>query len=237
VNERAAAGAVSTASSLNARQIDASRDGTAVHRTPSGEKPLKRLTATTGTPLKPGVNERGERVLASCGKIIFFSASARWGSLVSLTPGFSPVNERAAAGAVSTASAMNARQMGHKPTRHGGPSQALRLKAVETAHCHHRRPHTPLKRGVNERWSALLLNPQEDFPPVHPEQDEPGDEQGGRSVQERFVSITEECENFGAEVSAEIAVDEIVKEMVAAVGGNRVHADHDEGERPGLFSP
>ena len=83
----------------------------------------------------------------------------------------------------------------------------------------------------------MLLNPEEDFAAVHPPEEQPLDEQHADPEEEWFESGPGKLKQRGAEVAREGSGDEVVEEMGDEVGGDGVHADHDEEERPGAAIP
>ena len=78
---------------------------------------------------------------------------------------------------------------------------------------HNTRPGEGLRRRCREAGHDPPSDPQEQLPPVHPEEDEPEDQEHGRALEERLVRRAEEREDVTAEVGPEAARDEVFDQV------------------------
>ncbi len=74
--------------------------------------------------------------------------------------------------------------------------------------------------------AQLPSYPQEQPAPVHPEENQPEDQEHSRSVEQGLVGIADDVERVLAEMGREAVRDETLPEPGHAVGGDRIHADH-----------
>src|SRR5262245_28586465 len=79
-------------------------------------------------------------------------------------------------------------------------------------------------------------NSQEDFSTIHPEQCDPVNDQHTPADEQRLVSFAENFEAVLAEMSLQRGGDKPRQQLGDAVSGDRIHPDHDQWERPPLYS-
>ena len=77
---------------------------------------------------------------------------------------------------------------------------------------------------------SQYLDPQEQLPPIHPEKDQPEDQQDGGALGHWGEGVAEEFEGVRAKMRFEGAGDEAFPQVRDAVGGDGVHADDHKGE-------
>ena len=63
-------------------------------------------------------------------------------------------------------------------------------------------------------------NSQEYLSPIQPEKQQPGDQQSRSPMQKRLVNLAEKRKGSCSQIDSKVVVNEIVEQMVAAVGGN-----------------
>src|SRR5262249_35068288 len=80
-----------------------------------------------------------------------------------------------------------------------------------------------------DRTGRPSSDAQEDPPPVHPEAEQPQDQQHARRGDHRPVVAGEPARS---EVDAQATADPRLQELAHAVHGDGVHADDHQGERP-----
>ena len=80
--------------------------------------------------------------------------------------------------------------------------------------------------------SAELLKPEEDFPAIHPEYDEPNNKQAASSDQRRLERFTQNSEKTGSKMPLEEIGQRIFERVAHQVKRQRVHANNDERKRP-----
>ena len=90
--------------------------------------------------------------------------------------------------------------------------------------------------AIEQVVSARLLNAQEELSTVHPEENQPEDEDDGAAGEERLVGLAEDLEDAFAQVPAQGIADKSLDRPAHAVDGDGVHADHDEREGPAAQS-
>src|ERR1700691_5885397 len=73
---------------------------------------------------------------------------------------------------------------------------------------------------------------EEDFAPVHPQEEEPVDEQHGGAKQQGLQSRAEHKERLWPQVGEEAALNKFLPHVGNEVSGNRVCAEYDEGKCP-----
>ena len=89
-----------------------------------------------------------------------------------------------------------------------------------------------LSLGVDDPVERCRSYPQEQLAPIHPEQDQPEDQEHGRAVEQRLVRLAEDRERVLPQVDGQVPRDEALPEAGHAIGGDRVHADDPERKGP-----
>src|SRR5215468_10091622 len=79
-------------------------------------------------------------------------------------------------------------------------------------------------------------NSQEDFSAIHPKQNSPVNDQHAPADEQRLVCIAEDFEAVLAQMSLQCGGGKSVEQLGDAVGGDRIHPDDDQRERPPLHS-
>src|SRR5262249_49616541 len=89
-------------------------------------------------------------------------------------------------------------------------------------------------QDAGQRWTRAS-DAQEDLAPVHPEKHQPIRQQDGDPLQERLQPTTEKTEEMGTQVNMEGTHDEFLEKVGHQIGGDGIHSDDDQRERP--FTP
>ena len=81
------------------------------------------------------------------------------------------------------------------------------------------------------------LEANEDLAAVHPEQDQPKDQQGGRSLEHGDVVRAEAGENIMAQVALDVLANEAAPKLPEAVEGDGIEPDDNERKGPSASAP
>lgn len=76
------------------------------------------------------------------------------------------------------------------------------------------------------------LNSDKNFSTIHPEKNQPEDDQSRATAEKCLVAVAKGLEDILTEVDPEGIYDEFVDQMDQNIDGNRIHSDDDKRERP-----